>query len=83
MVVRGGEALGDLTADLEHFGQRQHVIAFETFVERFTAQELHGEKWSAAVFAHLIDADDVVVLERRRRPCLAQKAFLRRRAGRH
>ena len=47
----------------------------QAVVERLALEELHGQEGHAAVLADLVDGDDVIVLDRRRRLGLAQEAL--------
>ena len=56
-------------------GSGSSAFAAEALVERLALEELHGQEGHAAVLAHLVDGDDVVVLDGRRRLRLAQEAL--------
>ena len=74
--VRRGEAGGHLAADPERQVDRRRLAALEPALERDPLEELHGEERDLALLADLIDRDDVVVLDRRGGPCLAEESVL-------
>ncbi len=77
--VGGGQAEGDLTADARRLADRRAVAGAQPLLQAAPAQQLHRQEWHAAVFADLVDGDDVIVLDLRRRPRLAQEALAGRR----
>ena len=82
LLVGGPQARGNLAGDGHSLAGRQLAVAFQPGAERLAVQQLHGQVRRAAVLAHLVDRDDMVVLDRRRRPSLAQEPCPRRLAGR-
>ena len=80
-LVRRRQTQRDLAADAQHLGHRQLALALQALVERLAFEELHGQEGHAAVLADLVDGDDVIVLDRCRRPRLAQEALPGRCAG--
>jgi hypothetical protein len=63
---------GNLATDSHHLGGRQATLALQPGVERFAHQQRHGQEGDASVLAHLVDGDDVVVLDGRCRSRLVQ-----------
>ena len=61
------ESLGDLAADAQHFENRQLRLAPQAVFERLSFEILHRQKRDARLFTDLIDGDDVIVPQRRRR----------------
>jgi hypothetical protein len=73
--VGRGQTFGDLPADAQHLGQRQPATGLpQPVFERLAAEQLHGQERDAAVLPHLIDGDDVFVVDGRSQPGLAQEA---------
>jgi hypothetical protein len=81
--VGRGQAVGDFPADAQHLGQRQPAAGpLQPLFERLAAEQLHGQERHAAVLADLIDGDDVLVLDGRGQPGLAQEAAVELGVGR-
>ena len=72
--VGRGEAQGDLAADAADFLDRQYPFTLESILQRFAGQQRHGDVRDAAILADLVNGNDMVVQEGRRRPTLAQEA---------
>jgi hypothetical protein len=76
-----GQAGGHRSADVQHFGHGQRRVAPEPVRQRFAEQSLHDDVEHTALFADIVDRDNVFVLPQLgRRPGLAQKPALRQRA---
>ncbi len=81
--VGRGQTLGDLPADAQHLGQRQPATGpLQSVFECLAAEQLHGQERDVAILPHLIDGDDVFVLDSRGQPGLAQEAAVELGAGR-
>jgi hypothetical protein len=74
--VCGGEPVGHLDGEREGLVHRQPPLA-DPGVERAALDALHHDEvpFPAGVAAHVVDGDDVRVVERRRRARLAQEAL--------
>ncbi len=59
-----GQSLRDFLADPQDLLGGQFALAVEAVFQRLAQQELHGQVGHAAVLAHLVNGDDVVVLDR-------------------
>ena len=73
--VGGGQSRGRLPADAQHLGQRQPAFALQPIFQRLALQERHGQEGHAPVFIHMVDRDDVLVLDGGRGLGLAQEAL--------
>src|SRR5439155_1452231 len=63
--------------DAQYLRDREFPFALQPGVQGFPFEELHCQEGDTVVLAHLVNGDDVVVLERGRRPRLAQEALPR------
>ena len=73
LVVRGGEAAGDLHAALDRLPRRQRA-AFERLSQRFPFEEFRDDVRHAVGRADVVDDEDVGVIERRGRACFLLEA---------
>ncbi len=73
IAVCGGQARGNLSCQSKHQIDRWLAAAFQPALERHPLEVLHGEELGLAVATHLIDRDDMVVLDRRRGLSLTNK----------
>ena len=81
--VGRGQTLRNLSADAQHFGQRQPAPGpLQPVFEGLATEQLHGQERDAAVLSHLIDGDDVLVVDGGGQPGLAQKSPVVLGAGR-
>ncbi len=71
-VVGGGQAQGDLPADLHHIHRLQRARPIEPLLEGFAGDELHHQVGQRLLLDR-IHLDDVLVPDLGRRPGLAQK----------
>src|SRR5262245_31635631 len=77
VLMRRGQALGDLAANAEHLRCRQLRLAFQPRLQALALQKLHGEKQHAAIFTGLVDLDEVIVLQLGRELRLTNEALPR------
>ena len=77
--MRRREPIGDLATDPQGLRQRHAAHLRAVCAERFAVQALHDDIGQAALFAaltmlaHLMDRDDVRVLDGGGRPALAEE----------
>ena len=77
------QTFGDLPTDAQHFGQWQPPAGpVQPVSKRLTAEHLHGQERDAAVLPHLIDGDDVLMVDCRGQPGFAQESPVKLSAGR-
>ena len=81
LVVGGREAGGDFASDPQDFALIEAFLAVDARLEGLAAEVLHGDERDVAIFADLVDRDDVVVLDGGGGLGLAQEAVLGGRAG--
>ena len=60
--MRGGEAVGDLRADLQHTRQRDAFIGHDV-AQLGAFQQLHGDIGQVALTANVVDDDHIGVIE--------------------
>ena len=68
------EPIGSLRKDVDDLFGREHDARVENLAQRLTAQELHGDVGNRVALAHVVDRDDVEVVETPRRPGFAIEA---------
>ena len=73
--VRRRQALGNLLPDAQHLGNWQPSFSFQALLQGFPLEKLHGHEQHSAVFIHPVNGNQVIVLDRRGRPGLAEKAL--------
>src|SRR5581483_3004803 len=74
--VGGGQALGDVAADLQDGVDRQGPVLMPQIVlERLPAQERHRQAGNTLVLLDLVDGDDVIVLDGGRRAGFTHEAL--------
>jgi len=77
------QSLGDLSADAQHFLHRQpSPRSLQPIFERLALEQLHGQKGNAAILAHLINGDDMLMLDGGGQLCLAQETPMELGVGR-
>jgi hypothetical protein len=59
--VRGSQPQGDLAAQPEYLVHRQDWLALQPVVQVFPFEQGHGEERHAALFADVVDRNDVIV----------------------
>src|ERR1043165_1115548 len=77
VIVRCGQPRGDFTADLYDLREAQRRTRAQAVLQRLSFQERHGNERDAAIFIDLIDRDDVIVLNGRRRARFAEETLTR------
>lgn len=60
------ESVGNLDRVLQRFG-KAHALSGNQFIERFAANELHGNEVLAIRLIDVVDGDNAPVVQRRRR----------------
>jgi hypothetical protein len=78
----GGESGGDLAPDPQDLGGRQPALPLQPIGERFPLEQRHRQIGQSAIFAHLIDRDDVVMFEGGDGAGLPQEPLFRHRTAR-
>ena len=63
LLMGGSEPGGRLAADADDFLQRQLPVFLEKLIEGRAFEQLHCKKGNAAVFVHLVNADDIIALQ--------------------
>ena len=77
LAVGSREPLRDFAADAEHLGERERALRLSGLLERAADEQLHHDVGQALFVADLVDRHHVGVIDRRRRPALAQKSTCR------
>jgi hypothetical protein len=80
LCVGGGQSVGDLLADPQHFGHIQRTVLIEPLLQRHPGDVFHHQVRDR-LFLDGVDADDVLVFHRCRRAGLTQEPLPRRRRG--
>lgn len=75
-LMRRRQAAGNLGAEACDLGVVKSAALVHPDVQRLPLEELHGQEGKVVFLAHLMDGDDVIALDRRHGPRLAQKALL-------
>ena len=68
------EPIGSLRKDVDDLFGREHDARVENLAQRLTAQELHGDVGNRVALAHVVDRDDVEMVETPCRPGFAIEA---------
>ena len=81
--VGGRQSLRHLPTDTQHLRDRHGFLPMEPLIERLPLEKLHCQEGDAMIFAGIVDADDVIVLELRHHPSFAEKPLGGRPARAH
>ncbi len=73
--VGGGEGRGDLTCDAQCLGKVPGAIFFQDLQQLAALDELQHDEVEIAVLAHVVDRDDIGVIQLRDREGFAPEAF--------
>ncbi len=80
-LVGRGQSFGRLARNTPRLLRRQPGVALQAIGQALALQQLHGQKRNAAIFADLVNGDDVVVLQGSGRLRLAEETRPRRGIG--
>ena len=81
LAVGGREPLRDFAADAEHLGERERALRLSGLFQRAADEQLHHDVGQAVFVADLVDRHHMGVIDRRRRPALAQESARRGRVA--